>query len=133
MAATAHNGGMIHPGEGASMGALLGGIVTDLEVLMRQEIALASHEIRDEVDDAAASVLGLAVGVMSVALGLMLAACGASLALARWLAWPTWEGLAAVGGGLTVVGLMLFTLFSRRVSTLRSRPWRRRPKSSGRR
>src|SRR5262245_15956938 len=105
------------------MGTLLTAIVTDLEELVRQELALASRAIRAEDTDAAASVLGLAVGGVTIALGVVLVSAGGSLALAYWLDWPTWLGFGAVGAGLAVIGTGLFVYYSRRVSTLRNRPW----------
>ena len=133
MAATAHDGTTHQPGrDGASMGALLGGIVTDLEALVQQELALASHQIREEVDGAASAVLGLALGGLTIALGAALLGAGAALGVARSLRWPSWMGLAAIGAGVTLFGAILLVVLWRRVPTLETPLWRRRRSSSDR-
>jgi putative superfamily III holin-X len=134
VAAVAHNGATSHPGRDApSMGSLLTGIVTDLEVLVRQEIQLASTEIRAEVDEAAGAVLGLAVGGMTIALGIVLLGGGAALYLAHRLEWPTWMGLVTVGAGLAVFGTILLGALWRRLARLENPLWRRTPSNSDRR
>jgi len=132
--AAAANGSTHQPGrDGPSVGTLLSGIVTDLQVLAQQELALASQEIREEVDGAASAILGLALGGVTIAIGAALLGAGAALTLAHWLLWPSWMGLAVVGTGVAAFGAILLAGLWRRVPTLETPLWRRRRISSGRR
>jgi len=99
-----HDGGRESP---PSVGALIGGIVSDVEVLLRQEFALASQEIRDEVQDTAGSVVGLVAIAAMVATGVVLLGAGGGLALAEWLQQPAWVGLLVAGGILAAVGILV--------------------------
>ena len=89
---------------------LLRGIVADTQTLLRQEVALARSEVRQDLKAATQVVAGLAVGaVVATMAGLLL-----SLALANYISWsfpgiPLWGSLLAVGLGLGVAAAALLT------------------------
>jgi uncharacterized membrane protein YqjE len=87
-----------------SVASLLTGIVADIQALMQQEIALATHELREEFASALTSALRSASAGVVIALGVGLLGLGLALALSRALDWPPWAGFVAVGAALSVVG-----------------------------
>ncbi len=87
-----------------SVASLLAGIVRDLHVLVEQEIALGTQELRAEVDGALASAARTAAAGVIGVLGMAFLALGAALALPGAVDWPPWAGFVAVGAGLGVVG-----------------------------
>lgn len=94
--------------EQRSTGQLLGDIVGELQTIVRKEIELARHELRD-----AATVRGQAAAALAVAglLGLVALACAVVAgAVALSLVMPRWAAWAVVSGGfllLTGVALMV--------------------------
>ena len=91
-----------------STGQLLGDIVGELQIMVRKEIELAKHELRD-----AAAVRGQAAAALAVAalLGLIALACAVVAgAVALSLVMPRWAAWAVVSGGfllLTGIALMV--------------------------
>ncbi|MBX3170190.1 MAG: phage holin family protein [Candidatus Eremiobacteraeota bacterium] len=87
---------------------LLRGIVADTQTLMRQEVALARSEVRQDLKVATQVAAGFAVGaVVAIVAGLLLC-----LALADYISWsfpeiPLWGSLLAVGMGLGVAAVAL--------------------------
>jgi Na+/melibiose symporter-like transporter len=99
----------------ASMSQLLSGIVGDAQTLVRQEIALARQEIREELGAAksAGIKLGIAGGVLAIG-GLLLV-----LTLAQGIAdlfnWPVWAGYGLVGVILAVAGYVLLSTAQKQI------------------
>jgi len=94
-----------------SMAVLLGGIVSDLQTLVRQEIALAKAEMMKEWDKAKTAASALAVGVGLLAVGGILL-CVAVVCILHEVAGLPWGAsflivggiLAGLGGGLFFIG-----------------------------
>lgn len=97
---------------GPSISSLVGGIITDAQVLIRQEMQLARREIQDEVQKAKMAALSLAAGVGVLFFGAMLL-CFMLVNLLYWATnpiheqFPLWAWYGIVGGALAVVGLLL--------------------------
>src|SRR5690242_18665820 len=89
-----------------SMTSLLGGIVSDLQTLIRQEVQLAKVELQREWDKAKSAAGAMAVGVGVLAVGGFFLLVALACVLAIWL--PYWAAFLIVGGVLTVLGLVLF-------------------------
>src|SRR5262245_6745589 len=87
-----------------SVSDLLGGIITDVQTLVRKEIALQAREIQQRIDSAAARLAALVALGSVVALGGGLVALGLALAVAHVVGWPAWGGLLAVGGVMALGG-----------------------------
>lgn len=92
-----------------SISSLVGGIVGDVQTLLRNEIALAREEVRQEVNTAksAGIKLGIAIGVLAVG-GLFILHAVAQ-ALADLLNWPTWSGYTILGLVLAIAGGILLS------------------------
>jgi len=90
------------------MTSLLGGIVSDIQTLIRQEIQLAKTELLREWDKAKTAAGSMAVGAAVLALGgfflLMTVVC----VFHELLHLDWWASFLIVGGVLTMLGLVLF-------------------------
>ena len=93
-----------------SMSTLISGIVGDAQELVRQEIALARQEIREEISNAKDAGIKLAIAGGVLAVGGLLLVLTIAQALADLLNWPTWAGYAIVGVVLAIVGYILLSL-----------------------
>src|SRR5437764_1209071 len=91
-----------------SMASLLGGIVTDVQALVRQEITLAKAEIIGEWDKAKTAAGSMALGAAFLSLGGVLLCTTVVCALHEVAGLPWWVSFLIVGGSLTVLGAVLF-------------------------
>jgi len=99
-----------------SMSALVGGIISDAQQLVRQEVALARREIQQEIQKAKAAALSLAAGACVLVFGVMLL-CFMLVYLLFWLTnatqppgFPLWGCFGIVGAALVILGgLLLLT------------------------
>jgi hypothetical protein len=103
-----------------SMTTLVSGIVSDAQVLMRQELELARVEIRQELAktrDAAISFgAGAGIALWSVIL--------LSFALVYFITWitngviPVWGSFAIVGGAMLATAIILFLFGKSRAESI---------------
>src|SRR5687768_18609970 len=89
-----------------SIGGLLRGILMDLRTLIREEIALARVEIREQAGHARAAAIsfGMAAGALIFAGTFLLIAI--ATAIADLLDWPIWAGFLVVAVLLCAGGLV---------------------------
>ena len=90
-------------GSEPSLTALLNGIIHDAETLMKQELALAKTEIKEEVNKTKEALLSLAVGAGVAALGGVLL----TLMVVHLIHWAT-NGAVPLWGCYAVVTGLLF-------------------------
>jgi hypothetical protein len=91
-----------------SLASLLGGIASDIQTLIRQEIALAKAEMLREWDKAKTAAGSMAVGAAVLALGGFFLCVTIVCVLAEVAHLPWWAAFLIVGGVLTVFGLVLY-------------------------
>jgi hypothetical protein len=91
-----------------SMASLLGGIVSDIQTLVRQEITLAKTEMIREWDKAKTAAGSMAAGVAILALGGLLLCLAIVSALHEAVGLPWWASFLIVGGVFTGLGAVLF-------------------------
>jgi hypothetical protein len=91
-----------------SMASLLGGIASDIQTLVRQEITLAKTEMLREWDKAKTAAGSMAVGAAVLALGGFFLCVTVVCVLAEVAKLPWWASFLIVGGALAVLGLVLF-------------------------
>jgi hypothetical protein len=91
-----------------SMASLLGGIVSDIQTLVRQEIALAKTEMIGEWDKAKTAAGSMAAGAAVLALGGFFLCVTIVCVLAEVVGLPWWASFLIVGGVLTGLGAVLF-------------------------
>lgn len=130
---------------GESLGGLLRGIVADIRMLIREEIALARVELRGQMGLARAAAVSFAIAAASLAVGGVFLLIASATALSELMGWPRWAGFLTIAVLLTVVGCVtLFagrrqirkvqTVPSQTVSTLKENvAWIAKRLSSGRR
>jgi putative superfamily III holin-X len=91
-----------------SMSSLLGGIVSDLQTLIRQEVALAKTEILREWDKAKAAAGAMVFGAAVLAVGGLFLCLTVAAALHEGARLPWWASFLIVGGVLAVLGAVLY-------------------------
>jgi drug/metabolite transporter (DMT)-like permease len=101
-----------------SVASLLSGIVGDAQVLIRQEIALARQEIREELSNAKDASIALAIAVGVLAVGGLLLVLTLAQALAYFLNWPVWVGYGIVGIVLAIAGYVLLSSAQKRMKEI---------------
>jgi hypothetical protein len=108
-----------------SLSSLVGGIINDIQVLMKQEVALARREIAEELQKAkqAAISLGIGLGIASVG-GLLLVFM--LIFLLNWAvpAIPLWAAFGIVGGLLLLAGIALLALAKKKAESIHVVPER---------
>jgi len=101
-----------------SVSALVSGIVGDVQALVRQEIALARTEIRDEVNTAKNAAIAMLVASAVLGVGALLLVVALALVVADLLSWPAWAGFGLVGVVFAVVGGVLFSVAQQRAKQI---------------
>lgn len=96
-----------------SLGSLLRGILADLRRLVREEIALARVELREQIGRARAAAISLCLAAAALGVGLVFMLVAAATAIADGLDWPVWAGFLALATLLCVAGVAAM-LFGRR-------------------
>jgi protein-S-isoprenylcysteine O-methyltransferase Ste14 len=91
-----------------SMASLLGGIVSDIQALVRQEITLAKTEMIREWDKAKTAAGSMAAGAAILALGGFLLCLAIVSVLHELAGLPWWASFLIVGGVFTGLGAVLF-------------------------
>lgn len=98
---------------GESIGSLLRGILLDLRMLVREEIALARVELREQAGRAKAGAISLGLAAAALVIGLVFLLIAAATAIADVLDWPVWAGFLALAVVLGLCGIAAM-LFGRR-------------------
>lgn len=97
-------GNALQPKETSSIGDLFVDLSQQISTLVRQEIALAQTEVRQNVTQLSRDVVLLVVGGAIAYAGFIGLILGGIIALAQALGWPWWQAGLVVGGGVVVVG-----------------------------
>src|SRR5258705_13525045 len=79
-----------------SIGGLIRGILTDIRTLIREEIALARVEIREQAGRAKAAAMSFGIAVAALAFGGIFLLVAVALGIANLLGWPAWTGFLIV-------------------------------------
>ncbi len=98
-----------------SMTGLVSGIVSDLQQLIRQEVQLARTEVKQEWDKAKSAASAMAIGAALLLLGVFIL-CFFLVYLINLAGVPLWGSFGIVGGGLTILGLLLLGMGYARAS-----------------
>jgi Putative Actinobacterial Holin-X, holin superfamily III len=93
-----------------SLAQLLSGIVNDAKELLRQELALAKHEIREDLRKTKTAMLSLGVGIGVAAIGGLLLIIMLVHLLNALAGLPLWACYGIVGGLLIIVGGVLLLI-----------------------
>jgi hypothetical protein len=105
-----------------SVGGLLRGILMDIRDLIREELALARVEIRDQADHLrhAAVSLGIAAAALLFGVGFLLVAT--AMGTADLMNWPIWAGFLAVAVLLCLAGAVMLMAGRRQMKAVHTVP-----------
>jgi hypothetical protein len=101
-----------------SMASLVGGIISDAERLVRQEIALARREMQAELDKAKVASISLAVGAGLSMFGAVFLGLMVVFLLHEVGGLALWASFLIVGGVVAVAGAILLYAGVREVSKI---------------
>jgi Putative Actinobacterial Holin-X, holin superfamily III len=101
-----------------SLAQLLTGIVNDAKELMRQELALAKHEIREDLRKTKAAMLSLGLGIGVAAIGGLLLILMLVHLLHTLAGLPLWACYGIVGGLFIIVGGVLLLIAKQTIARI---------------
>jgi drug/metabolite transporter (DMT)-like permease len=105
-----------------SIGSLLKGILTDLQTLMREEIALARVELTEQATRARTAAVSFGIAAAGLAFGGVFLLIAIALGISDVFNWPSWAGFLIVAVVLTLVGFIAYAIARRRLSAVHMVP-----------
>ena len=94
-----------------TIAGLIRGILTDLKTLIREEIALARVEVREQAGRARAAALSFGLAAAALLFGVAFLLIAIATAIADQLGWPLWAGFLIVS--LFILPIAIFSNFVR--------------------
>jgi len=101
---------------------LIRGILTDLRTLIREEIALARVELREQAGRARAAAMSFGVAAATLAFGLTFLLIAVAIAISDLMNWPVWAGFLIVAAVLSLVGFVTLSAGRKQLRTLHAVP-----------
>jgi membrane protein implicated in regulation of membrane protease activity len=101
-----------------SLAELLTGLMHDAMALLRQEVALAKHELRAELRNIILAVMCLGIGAGMAAIGGLLLILMLVHLLHALTPLPLWACYGIVGGLFAVVGVVLLVLGKQKLARM---------------
>jgi hypothetical protein len=86
---------------------LVSDLANDAKQLLRQELALAKYEIREEIRKAKSALISLGIGIGLAAIGGLLLIVMLVHVLNAFAGLPLWSCYAIVGGVCAIMGIVL--------------------------
>jgi hypothetical protein len=105
-----------------TFGGLIRGILMDLRTLIREEIALARVEIREQAGRARAAALSFGMAAAALLFGVTFLLVAAATAIADVLDWPLWAGFLVVAVLLSLIGLVALSSGRKQLRTFQAVP-----------
>jgi|SRR5947207_11928822 len=105
-----------------SLGGLLRGILTDVRELVREELALARVEMREQANRARLAIAMLAAAAVALALGALFLLVAMANGIADAFNWPVWAGYLVVALLLAVTGAVGLSAGRQRLRNVRPVP-----------
>ena len=110
------------PVYGESIRNLIRGIFTDLRTLIREEIALARVEIREQAGRARAAAVSFGIAAAAMAFGGIFLLVAMATAIADLLDWPIWAGFFVVALLLAAGGFVMLAAGRRHLQNFHAVP-----------
>jgi uncharacterized membrane protein YqjE len=101
-----------------SISSLLKGILTDLQSLMREEIALARVELTEQATRARTAAMSFGMAVAALAFGGTFLLIAIALGISDAFNWPAWAGFLVVAIVLSIAGFIAYSAARRRVKAM---------------
>lgn len=111
-----------HPVHQESIGGLIRGILTDLRTLVREELALARLEIREQAGRARAAAVSFGMAAAALLFGGTFLLIAIATALADLLDWPVWAGFLLVSVVLGAAGFVMLASGRRQLRNVHAVP-----------
>lgn len=92
------------PDNEPSIAELLNNLISDAQILVRKEFALARQEVTQEIDKARQVAIMMGIGAAVLAVGAILFLVAIVHALVAWFDLPLWASYLIVGGVFAIVG-----------------------------
>jgi uncharacterized membrane protein YqjE len=105
-----------------SLGTLVRGNLMDLRTLIREEIALARVEIKEQATRARAAALSFGIAAGALLFGATFLLVAIAMALADLLNWPVWAGFLAVAILLALIGVVTLASGRKQLRTVHTVP-----------
>ena len=105
-----------------SIGGLLRGILNDVRELVREELALARVEMREQANRAKLAVAALAAAAVALTLGLIFLLIALANGIADVFEWPVWAGYLVVALFLAAGGAVGLATGRQRLQNVRPVP-----------
>lgn len=105
-----------------SIGSLIRGILNDLRTLIREEIALARVEIREQAGRAKAAALSFGIAAGALLFGSIFLLVALALGIANLIGWPAWTGFLIVAVLLCAGGYVTLAAGRKTLSTVHAVP-----------
>jgi hypothetical protein len=105
-----------------SLATLVGGIISDVQQLVKQEIALARREMTDELNKTKEAAISIAIGGGVALLGVLLLCLMLVYLLVDVAGLSHWLSFLIVGGGLLIIGVALLFVGKARADQVRLVP-----------
>jgi hypothetical protein len=110
---------LTHP---ESLGGLIRGILMDLRTLIREEIALARVEIREQATRARAAAMSFGIAIGALLFGGTFLLIALAIGIADLLHWPVWTGFLIVAVLLSLIGFVTLSSGRRQLQQVRPVP-----------
>jgi hypothetical protein len=105
-----------------SIGGLIRGILMDLRTLIREEIALARVEIREQAGRARTAAMSFGIAAAALLFGGTFLLVALATGIAELLGWPLWAGFLLVAVLLGVVGALMLSSGRKQLRTIHAVP-----------
>jgi len=105
-----------------STGSLIRGILNDLRTLIREEIALARVEMREQAGRARAAALSFGIAAAALAFGGIFLLVAIALGIAYLLGWPAWTGFLIMALLLGIGGYVTLSSGRKQLARVRAMP-----------
>ena len=105
-----------------SLGTLLRGIMNDLRTLVREEVALARVEIRQQVGRARTAAVSFGMAAAALLFGGTFLLIAIALGIADMFDWPAWAGFAVTAVLLSLVGFVALSAGRRQIAQVHAVP-----------
>jgi uncharacterized membrane protein YqjE len=101
-----------------SISSLLKGILTDLQTLMREELALARVELTEQAGRARTAAMSFGVAIGALTFGVTFLLIAVALGISNAFGWPTWAGFLVVAIALSLIGGAAYLMAQRRLRAM---------------
>ena len=105
-----------------SISGLVRGILTDARTLIREEIALARVEIRQQAGRARAAAVSFGMAAAALLFGATFLLIALALAIAELLVWPVWSGVLIVAALLSLLGIVALSFGRKQLRAIHAVP-----------